>query len=55
LTLGQPRRSFLVTTDSASPAFDVQGTRVLVPIPEWDAASGSLEVLLGWQVLIPKS
>jgi hypothetical protein len=55
LSLGHPRRSFLVTTDPASPAFDVQGTRVLVPIPEWDAASGSLEVLLGWQALIPKS
>lgn len=55
LTLGQPRKSFLITTVHSFPAFDVHGTRVLLPIPEWDAGTGSLEVLLGWQALIPKS
>ena len=55
LSLGHPRRSFLVTTYLASPAFDARGTRILLPIPEWDPGARALEVFLGWQALIPKS
>ncbi|TPW15086.1 MAG: serine/threonine protein kinase, partial [bacterium] len=55
LTLGAPRRSFAIVSTGEFPAFDVRGTRVLLPIPERESGTGSLEAILGWQALIPKS
>jgi Tol biopolymer transport system component len=55
LTLGPPRKSFVVNSNPDSPAFDVHGTRILMSRPEWETFGGPLEIILGWQALIPAS
>ncbi|MDZ4804814.1 MAG: protein kinase [Candidatus Eisenbacteria bacterium] len=55
LEFGPPRRCFPIPGEANAVTFEAEGTRVLVPVIEWQHGTGAFEAILGWQALIPKS